>query len=93
MILTDIAKEDFRKWIKENDYPVSLWALEDGLIWKSVEYALVSEWLDALPSSMIGGNSFADILYVSLNTMKYKEAIEHAIKISNEWYNSQHFAQ
>lgn len=93
MILTDKAKEDFRKWIKENDYPVSLWALENGLIWKSVENALICEWLDALSSSAIGGNSFADILYVSLNAMKYKEAIEHAIKISNEWYNSQHFAQ
>lgn len=48
MILQDKAKEDFRKWVKENDYPVSLWALEDGLIDKTVEYALIIEWLDSV---------------------------------------------
>lgn len=48
MILTQKAKEDFINWIKEKDYPISLWALEEGLIWKSVEYALIIEWLDSV---------------------------------------------
>ena len=87
MILTDKAKSDFLEWYGSDERYFETTAT------KTEEYANVCEWLDALPSSVIGGNSFSDILYVALNTMKYKEAIKHSIKTSNQWYNSQDFAQ
>lgn len=105
MILTDIAKEYFRKWIKENDYPVSLWALEDGLIWKSVEYALIIEWLDTVFMPITITNEHYDGYYFKwkINMVKPEyspngyntrlEATEEAIKKANEIYNSQDFAQ
>ena len=105
MILTDIAKEYFRKWIKENDYPVSLWALEDGLIWKSVEYALIIERLDTVFMPITITNEYYDGYYFAwnINTVNPEyspngydtrlEATEATIEKANEIYNSQHFAQ
>lgn len=107
MILQDKAKEDFRKWVKENDYPVSLWALEDGLIDKTVEYALIIEWLDSVGihiGSQPHHEESAIGMFLSYIVTKEKsirlgdyfnsrqEATKAAIEKANEIYNSQHFA-
>lgn len=101
MILKDKAKEDFRQWVKENDYPVSLWALEDGLIDKTVEYALIIEWLDSISIYIIPFMEddkwqveirYGDSVYFRDHFNSRQEATKAAIEKANEIYNSQHFA-
>lgn len=102
MILTQKAKEDFINWIKEKHYPISLWALEEGLIWRSVEYALIIEWLDSVEIYIIPFMEdddwqveirYGDSVCFNNNFNSRQEATKSAIEKANEIYSTQHFAQ